>query len=315
MNEILDKTLLTGLAIFALGGGCTLVVLFLRRRLSIQRERKHLVRLSNPGNVPSLFNLHIKTAQPDLQFKLFLGSGPLEEIPVPVEDPLLESMRVAEKPPALASMQPAQEKAAQPEPAAFKTNGNGKNVIQHGRTLAYGLERLGSFLPGEAGQWLRQQGQTVGKMQRGVTQVVQMQEHVKRKAYPRVKKPALPEAAQAEPARNLVSPPQNESAAKIIPSTYAAKTLPVQPGESVDLTLRITPANRRYLQGQFEYQIISHQQPLTPIEGIPGVMQKMAVVNFPPISRVRLWLPTLLSGFFILSTLLGIAFSIQFIWL
>ena len=315
MTEILHKSLLTSLVIFALGGGCTLVVLTLRRWLSIKRERKHVVRLSNPGNVPSLYKLHIEASQPDLQFKMFLGNGPLEEFAATDEDQPLEPMPVAEKTPSLPPVQLTQEAMSQPEPTPFKTNGNGKNVIRQGRTLTYGMERLSNYLPGELGQWLRQQGQTLGRMQRGVNQAVQMQEHVKRKTSRRLRIPGQRNVNRAEPLNHAVSSSPVATALNKISSSYAAKTLPIQPGECVEMMLRIMPVNRRYLQGQFPYQITSQQQPLTNIEGVAGAIRKSAVVDFPPISRWRIWLPYILSGFIILSTLLVMVYSIQFIWL
>jgi len=339
--QLLLKVMLTSAVVFVAFGSCALILIFIKKLSRMDFSRKHRIRLTNGGNVHSYYRLQVAATEPRLQFRLIMDGIPLADIPVEKIDSLaplpLEAVTIPKNQPAPAKNTQGGESGKNAGSAVTGASQAGKSVAEKSGVLASLLGTFGSLLPGKVGATLKQQGEAARNVQTKTVKTMQMPETAKNKvdaiqrdsnklgvassaAAPQnasnEKRTAdRPEAVQKNN-RQVVAVDTNNISDTIIRSNDCfVQTKEVKPGESLDLTLAITPVGRHSPSGSFVYIIKSQQVPLEKLDQEAPEITSRGMVYFTPVATWRYWLPSILNGMILLIELLGVAYFTTLIWL
>jgi len=333
--------LLSAAVAFVVFGTCVLILILVQRLSRLDFSRKHIVRITNGGNVRSIYHLLVEAPEGALQFKLLQNNIPLGEIPIPVDEPLVEQPT---------EMTPAgSEPPKKPKPAAAggaKSNGTknaadeaskaGKGVAEKAGALASLMGTIGGMLPGKAGAALKEQGDIARGVQTKTTQTMQMPETTMNKVdviqkdlgklgvkpttiSPPGKGNGSRPVSVAEPVedrQNSDSKPRVVKPAfvKTKSSGCYVETKEVAPGENLELTLWIAPLSRRSPEKSFTYTVKSQQIPLEKCDKEAPQIVSRGVVQFKAVAPWRYWLPSVLNGSIILMETLSLVYFLTLIW-
>lgn len=336
--NIIIGILLTALLVLVLGVGSILLAVWLGRKLKVEADREHTLKLTNKGNCRSQYQLSIKDTQPELAFTFLNNNIPLATVVEEYNEEEFEETPeyVVEAATAqlVASKSPDKTKGAVKPGDALKT---GQSVAAKSGVFASLLGTLGSILPGKLGAGLKAQAGTARNVQANTAKAVQAPQAAQRKAdalgqaggklgVKTPEKAGQPQSGKNNPQPNLAQSPssalppqQHPTAARPSMSQPYERSVYVQtatlgPGESLQLTLRIGTNQKRYPTGSFNYAIQSQQVPLDAGLGIADPVVQNGVVHFEFISTWRYWLPTISSSLVILGALLGIFYGLSLIW-
>jgi hypothetical protein len=318
--ELIQKLLVTGLAVGAWMGAIVLLWLALRRLFRVRRERRHVLRLTNQGNAVGAYQLQVDAAEPGLKFEMRQGKQKLEELPVPqgplnlADQPASEFEESFAQP--AAGMEASDTLPEPDQPAALPAAVSGRALSGFGRSISSGLGYLGRLLPGEAGQVFRQQSAALGRVQSVARQGAQMQSIAQRSLG------RLPGQSRSAPAnlQTFAPRPAEPLAGKQVTQparmrpVYLAKTLPVQSGESVEITLRIVTHAPNVSHNRYTYVIRSQLLPLAKFAQAPGTLARKGEVIFPALSSWRLQMPVWLSVLVAVASLPVVVLFLAGLW-
>jgi hypothetical protein len=337
--NIIAEIILTALLVLVLGGGSILLAVWLGRALKVKADREHTLKLKNRGNCRSQYQLSIKDTRPELTFTVLSNNVPLATV---VEDVEKEEFEVTPEYVAeSATAQPVVSKKTEKLKDAVKPGDalkTGQSVAAKSGILASLLGTLGSILPGKLGASLKAQAGTARNVQANTAKAVQAPQAVQRKADALgqasgklgVKTPE--KAGQSQSGNNI---PQSNfeqgspsaltqqqqhvgvvrQSIKQLQERYMyVQTAALDPGKSMQLTLRIGTNQKRYPSGSLNYTIQSQQVPLDTSLGSADPVEQNGVVHFEPIGEWRYWLPATSSSLVILGALFGIFYGLSLIW-
>ena len=281
--DLVQKIIVTVLAISL---GCvilTLIGLTLSKFLRVRNKRQHTLRLINQGNVPVVYQLQIETAVPGLGFVLRQGKHKLEEMAVTAVE------------------LPVHPEAAQVEPSGqvedLRPVDDAPNPVRPGRALggfkrsiSTGLGYLGRLLPGDAGRILREQQAALNRVQSVAGRGVQIQSSARRRLA------RLSKGSRKDNGKKAVgSSPRPAPPPGLMRPVYSAKTPLVHPGEVLELNLHISSKAHRALIRRFTYVIRSFTLPPVESKPVPAALSKSGEVVFPQLSAWRYQLPVWIS--------------------
>jgi hypothetical protein len=342
--ELVLHLLLSAALLFVIFGTSILILIFINKLSRMDFSRSHTVRLTNGGNVRSVYQLLVEAPETALQFKLLINGIPLGSLPTQIEEPPLQ--RIQEAPPSSVSLSSGSKpvpmndsKTKNANNVVAATSGAGKGIAEKSGALASLLGTVGSILPGQAGAALKEQGEAARNVQTKTSQTLQAPESAKNKMdelqrdsgklgvkTTSMSAPtggngthpvAAPERVQVYQTTGVVPQAQaiKPAVARLKPAGCHVETKEVAPGESLELILWIAPTSRRSLEGSFPYTIKSQQIPLEKLDReVPPVVSR-GVVHFKPVAPWRYWLPSVLNGTIILMEVLSLVYFLTLIWL
>jgi hypothetical protein len=335
------KVMLSGVAVFAAFASCVLILILVQKLSRMDFSRRHIVRLTNSGNVRSWYNLRVESPDP-LQFKILMEGIPLAAVAFEQIAPPLPAQQAPE------AIQTAQ---SAPIPAAKGGGGAGKNassaaasaasqagkgMAEKSGALASLLGTVGSMLPGKAGEVLKEEGEAARNVQTKTVQTMRAPETLQNKvgaiqkdsgklgvatpAAPSLmggngKNAAQPAAVQTNQPAATAPAPGRAVAGQSRPAGWFVQTKEVSPGECLELVLSIRPSGRRSPEGSFMYTLKSQQIPVEKLDWEAPEVSSLGVVNFKPVAPWRYWLPPTLNCMIIFMELLGAAYFMTLIWL
>jgi hypothetical protein len=229
---------------------CALLITRIQHTLTVQNKREHIVRLSNQGNLTSIFTLSIVSVEQMFSFKFLLNGVPLITVP-----------QVETLPPPSSNPGTTQSVPSVPEKTentGGMTNPNLSGVTKGGQAIAAKsgqaasfLSTLASLLPGSLGSSLRAQSETLRQTQTKAQAAARAPKATQRKveslkqqssrlvkAAPAVAPAASagsppaadPLAAHPAPVPSQAAGPNVVAAKKVVPDIYTVQTQPVEPG-------------------------------------------------------------------------------------
>jgi len=338
--QLTVKIILSIVVVLVLAIICGLILPRLRRRFYHTLHQDHTIHLRNQGNVTSVFHLIAESVEPLLTFQLFQNGIPLAEVFVSVEPATIQ----------LAQPQTSLEGKPNPEPSTTisksmpariganpmaSIGGAGKageKVIAKTGAAASLLGILGGLLPGDLGKTIKDQGNAVRGMQTKTKDIMDKPQAMQRKLdqvqkdtgklgvkSPTLQMPAASEKLSTEGEQPESSKSQREHSSGRAPAidTELIKyfsTGEVEPGETVELTLRIGSKRRTRPAGSFLYHLKSQQVPVEKFEKKILPVTKQGVVNFEHFNPWRFFIADGLSALVILAGLLAALFGISLVW-
>jgi hypothetical protein len=168
-TQLVIKVLLTGISFLILFIICELLVIRIHAALKVKTDREHVIKLTNRGNFPSVFQLSVASSEKQLGFGMSLNGIPLVPVPV-VEEPLAEEPEeevqpaapAASQAPAGQTVRAAAASTAQPAADKKKSAVSAEGAAKGGQAVAgkMGLAAtilgtLGELLPGSLGKSFR----------------------------------------------------------------------------------------------------------------------------------------------------------------
>lgn len=309
---------------------CALLITRIQHTLTVQNKREHIVRLSNQGNLTSVFTLSIVSVEQMFSFKFLLNGVPLitvpqvETLPPPSSNPVTTQ-----------SVPSVPEKT---ENTGGRTNPNLSGVTKGGQAIAAKsgqaasfLSTLASLLPGSLGSSLRAQSETLRQTQtkaqaaaRAPKATQRKVESLKQQSSRLVKAaPAAsagssptadPLAAHPAPVPSQAAGTNVVAAKKVVPGIYTVQTQPVEPGGALSLTLRVEASKRSRPAGTYAYILSSQQLPVEALAGEEPPVTTQGILHFPQIDFWRYWLASVASFLMIVIWMLILVFVLRFIW-
>jgi len=296
------------------------------RALEVKADRSHSIKLTNQGNVRSVFRLMVESSEPRLSFKFVHNGLPLIVVtdePVP-ETP--ETNQFTENQQGALQRKPP---SGHPLADINKAAQTGQNAAAKVGALASLLGALGSLLPGSLGNQLRTKGAGIRGMQTRTIQATQKPLSVQRKVEGfKLESGRLAGDSSGGEALHINDQPAHRVStgkALIVNSSpqkskrghhhgsYCVQTIEVDPGESLALTLKIGAQKRRYPEGSFLYTIQSRQVPVAAADPGLSPVTTRGIIHFKPIPLWRYWLPILFSGILVGLTFLSIFYYLTVI--
>jgi hypothetical protein len=338
----------TAVTALVLSGVCVLLILAILRRISIKNVREHTIRLSNQGNVASVFQLAIFPLQQQgtdlrrslLGFKFLLNSTPLAEIPADVPaKPVQAPKPVEPKKSSKASGSKSNAKAGQDAKKNFEKKGDAVASAAGNAGSLIGM--IGSLLPGAAGRAMKEESGKLREVQKKTKDVVDKPTEIDRKAdafkksgerlgvkAPTGTKKEVVDESSAAPTGgdSTVSEPETEAAPTPAPqpkrlrasgipdSVYCVQTPQIDPGSSMTLTLQIQPRKRQFPEYSYPYTLISQQIPTQSIDQETKPVLKEGLVHLKPIASWRYGLRIFSGVFLVAASLSAFAFIFMLIW-
>ena len=334
------KILLTiGLLLFG-GLGGALITTWFSRKLRVNADKEHSLKLENKGNCRSQYYLSIKKAPTDLKFTFLIDNIPLAPVFKEAKRDLLKNEKkqietTTSNPPtyieAKKSTSNSKVTAVKPD-SALKA---GKDIGAKSGVLANLLGTLGSILPGSLGENLKKQAGSARNVQAKTAKATQAPQSAQRKMDSLKQSGRKLGVKESESEKNLRPMPKprqkfeanNQNVFSTPAKNVAIKekapvekmgfvqTQDIGAGESLLLTLRIGTKKNRYPVGSFSYTLKSQPMPLNQKLGKASLLEKKGLVHFEPIALWRYWLPTFSGLLMTLLILIGISYGLRFIWM
>lgn len=316
------RLILIGIGILILSIVYIALIIRIYRLLQVKVARDHKIKLTNQGNVLSVFQLKVESPDPRLDFKLFYKDMPLIEIP---ETSIPEPTPGGYPVPAGSGKSPP---TAGSSLDIAQTAGAGREIASKVGIIASFLGTIGNIIPGSLGNQLRSKGGAVRGVQTGTLKTTQAPLRTQQKftalkmGGSRLTGAGTGGGSTARGHQNTVDyvqtagkTPSGPEPGKTKPgqpgSEYWAQTKEVDPGESLSLTLRIDSRKRRYPEGSFLYILHSQQVSLEPANvQIPPVTSR-GTVHFKPITAWRYWLPIIVCGLVVVLTFFSLSYYLR----
>jgi hypothetical protein len=287
-----------------------LLVLLFSRVLRVKAEREHAVVLENKGNCRSIYYLEVKSPEPSLHFTLLFNKLPLAAVYLPTEsDDLVESPPT--KNPPSQTEQPGNIPASTTPSGVDAAAKAGQSVSSVAGKSASVLEQIGNFLPGSMGSKLKQQASSSRAVQAASLRTSRAPQTLSRQVSGFQGKSGGKQSAgdgkKVSSSRQLKVGASEESC--------FVQTPLIEPGQSLNLLLRVGTRRRHYPPGSFPYTI--EALPVTAdfpdVAAMPSI--KNGTVHFNPVGAWRYFLPAFSTVTLILMTLTALVFLYRFIWL
>jgi hypothetical protein len=215
--------------------------------------------------------------------------------------------------------------------AALKT---GQATAAKAGTVASLLGALGRLLPGSLGAGLRAQSAQAREMQVGTTRAIQAPQVAKNQigavqkesgklvGAPQKGAGSSPaRSAHSQPASNMVAAKPGAGASGVARIRSAApmagyrfQSPELEPGQAIDLTLRIGTNAKRYPVGSFAYRIESQQIALDFPEAVSEPVRRGGVTHFRAVGIWRYWLPAFASILLVLLSAISLVYAYLLIW-
>lgn len=308
-------TLLIGLTGF-------LLALLFWRILRVKADREHAISLENKGNCRSIYYLEVKSPEPSLRFTLLFNKLPLAAVYLPGEtDELVESETAENLPPQTGQSE------SKPASTISATSGvdaaakAGHSVASKAGQSASFLEQIGNLLPGSLGRKFKQQASVGRSIQTNSLRTSRAPQTFQRQVsalQPKGngKQPKVVDKQSVAVDRvAAASSPQQSKVSVSAEEYYSVQTPVIEPGQSINLSLRIGTHRRYYPKGSFPYTI----EALPVNSDFPNAVAmpiiKNGTVHFNPVGMWRYFLPAFSTVTFILMTLTALLFLYRFIWL
>jgi hypothetical protein len=305
-----------------------LLILRLYRILQVKGERHHTIKLTNQGNLPSIYHLSAASTEPHLEFKFYHQDVPLIVIPEPEKKADAADAEQHSQPSIKAVEEPKKKPDAPPPKAGANIGGaaeTGKTFATKVGVVASFLGVLGSLLPGKMGHKLKGKSTVARDVQARTLKTTQAPTRIQRKTDSLkresgrlgVKTPNSDVLHAGDPeqiAPQAGSPSQQlqVAAAQIEPqkifTPVSAQTQEVESGATILLTLRIGSKKMRYPEGSYFYTINSQQVPSVPIRITPPPVSKRGIVYFKSIAAWRYGLPFIVCGTIVVVTILSVVY-------
>jgi hypothetical protein len=325
------KIALTGVAVVFLSGTAMLMVLGVLRLLRFNNQREHAIRLANIGNVNSVYQLAVESPETLLKFQLFLNGVPLIELPPAPAAPVSAAYT--------APSSNGHNRQAEPLPTSAGSDliGQAKAVSATAGTAASLLGTLGSILPGSAGKALKAQSSAARGLQTKSSGAAHAPEEAQRKM-DALQRDSLRLAGQPPPQATGAmpsEPPRQVSVAveepvvdvpvpQANPGLQRAASLPrcaacfqtgaIGPGESIALTLRISPTKWLFKEGSYLYTLTCQQVALQKLNKEASPLTRQGIAHLKPMEAWRFWLRLALSALITVSCLAALFFFVSNIW-
>jgi len=328
-------------AIILLAGAliCLWIGLKLRKILSPKLEKTHRINLTNTGNVSGHYNLRAASTTESINFTFLINNVPLPLAALP-SSMTTDQDGQADTTSAVADeshTESAQKPASKPAPASVVPK-NAGNVVKGAEKAAAKtgaaaglLGMLGSILPGSVGKSLKQQSGALRNVQTKSKMVMDKPKEVTRKmdAFQQQSsrlaggaKPADKPVNQSLPATSAncdemtIQPKPKINVRQAVTADVSERlyqTKLVNPGEALKLDLKIK-ATKGHPEGSYSYKVISQLVPEGEFESVPPAVTGQGVVFFNKVAMWRLWFPNILSVVLISGILIGIAYSLLWLW-
>jgi hypothetical protein len=335
------KLLFTGIVSVILFVVFLPLLIGIRRTLAVKHSREHIIKISNQGNFTSTFKLSVVDVETMFDFKILFDDIPLVPV-LQIEEPQPNlDTQIADQPSSpLQKNQPVQNKAA----SADKKSGAMGNFSKGGRAVAAKsgqaasfLGTLASLLPGSMGSGLRAQSEGLRQTQSKAQAAAMAPENTKHKVEALQQQsgrmvsntssasvgnpPSVRQLGSAHPkpvSEPVNSPPVRPNLAagkRTLPtSIYAVQTQPVEPGDTLSLTLQVEVPKRSRPSGSYAYTLTSQQIPVEALNTEQPPITRQGVLYFPPVEFWRYWLPPVASFLVIAIFAFVLIFIFRFIW-
>lgn len=303
-----------------------LLALLFWRILKVRADREHSIVLENKGNCHSIYYLDVKSPEPSLRFTLLFNKLPLAAVYLPDEpdEPIEFQPQPVENLP---------RKTGQPEgkPASTPSLSSGTDsVAKAGQSVASVagqsssfLEQIGNLLPGSLGSKFKQQasaGRAVQKSSLSTSRAPQTFQRQVSALQPKgIGKQQQKVAAKQSVVVNddgiAASPTRQSKVSVSAKESYFVQTPAIEPGQSINLSLRVGTQRRYYPKGSFPYTIEALPVNSDFPHAAATPIIKNGIVHFNPVGRWRYFLPAFSTVTFILMAVTALIFLYRFIWL
>ncbi len=311
---------LIGIGILILSVIYIALMIRLYRFLQVKVERDHKIKISNQGNVRSIYQLTVESPEPRLRFKLSSKGMPLIEIP---EAAIPEVYT--------APTDPINHQSGSGKGSAIKSSNldtakaaaTGREIAGKAGVVASFLGTLGNLIPGSLGNQIRSKGASVRGVQTRTLQTTQEPIRTQQKVAALKKNSGRLTGGRSDKGdptnENRISAGDQQEAAVTSwqpetsttrngqpSSNYRVQTNEVGPGESLSLSLHIDSKKWRNPGGSYLYTIHSQQVSLAPTDiEIPPVTSR-GTVHFKSVTAWRYWLPITICGLLVVMTFLSL---------
>ena len=301
-TTVLLKVLLTGVVILALGSIFSLLLIALRRWLTVRADKEHMLHLANGGNCRSLYFLTVSSPEPSLAFTLLNNKVPLVE---------LKEFELEAEPQPAPSVPEKNSTSTAPAHAGGPIKGLQKASQKAGSAASW-RGAVGAFLPGKFGHRFRGQAVKLREVQASSSRAAYAPGRFGRKI-DAVQKGSVSQTA-ARRTDDRASAPLGPHIGSTAQADYRVQTAELLPGEALALTLRVGTRGKRYPVGSFNYTVLSEQTALDfPDLDSPAVV-KSGTVSFEPKEEWRYWLLPAANITLLLLTLVTVIYSLSLLW-
>jgi hypothetical protein len=308
--QVILAILWTVAAALAIAAVCILLFTLIKRFISVKRECVHTILLKNQGNVTSVYQLSVESPEPKLHFKFLFRNIPLAEV--------LLAVPVNEHQPEQTASKATGGNHKNGAAVVNKAQKSGKAVARKSGEAASFLAALGNLLPGQAGKALKKQGAAVRDVQTKTSQTMRVQDQAERQVSAVQRgssrlgvKTSIPSQGAGGPHSKRII---NQADVPLMSYIQVAQTAPVEPGQSIPLSLKISSPGKRISEGSFLYTLTSQQVPLEKLERDAAPITSRGTVHFGAVSVWRYALPVFLYIFVIAGCSLALAFVLTLIW-
>ena len=294
-----------------------LLVLLFWRLLRVKADREHAILLENKGNCRSIYYLEVKSPEPALRFALLFNKLPLAAVYLPAESEELAETQSAEN-------IPRQTEQPENKPASATSSGvdaaakAGQSVSSVAGKSASMLEQIGNFLPGSMGSKLKQQAASSRTVQATSLRTSRAPQTLSRQVSGFQGKSGGKQSKSSGKqsdgdGKNVSSLRQLKVGAS--EESYFVQTPVIEPGQSLNLLLRVGTRRRHYPRGSFPYTIEALPVTADFPEAVATSSVKNGTVHFTTVGPWRYFLPAFSTVTLILMTLTALVFLYRFIWL
>jgi hypothetical protein len=187
----------------------------------------------------------------------------------------------------------------------------GQSVSSVAGKSASVFEQFGNFLPGSMGSKLKQQAASSRSVQASALRTSRAPQTVRRQVGGFQAKGGSKQAKDG--GKTISSSRQLKVGAS--EESYFVQTPVIEPGQSLNLSLRIGTRRRHYPRGSFPYTIEALPVTADFPEAVATPSLKNGTVHFNPVGSWRYFLPAFSTITLALMTLTALVFLYRFIWL
>ncbi len=294
-----------------------LLVLLFWRILRVKADRVHAILLENKGNCRSIYYLEVKSPEPALRFTLLCNKLPLAAVYLPAEsDDPAEAQSTENLP--RQTEQPGNKPASATSSGVAAVAKAGQSVSSVAGKSASVLEQIANFLPGSMGSKLKQQASSSRAVQATSLRTSRAPQTLSRQVSGFQGKSGGKQSKSSgkqsdDGGKNVSSSRQLKVGAS--EESYFVQTPVIEPGQSLNLSLRVGTRRRHYPRGSFPYTIEALPMTTDFPEAVAIPSVKHGTVHFNPIGTWRYFLPAFSTVTLILMTLTALVFLYRFIWL
>ena len=282
-----DSTLLFSL--FAVSLVYLVLVYLVWQILKIRIQKKYSILLGNQGNIKSKYSLKILPANKILEYTLKSRNGKLVQIEEEKVE-FLNSVEESEESPG--TKRPGLEKRnpGQVSKKIGQAADTGRKVSGVAGGIASILGIIGSLLPGKLGQNLRQSGAQARQVQTKTRQALNAPQATTRKLDALKTEGSRFSSGSNSTAQTKLQqqPPASGGRKRKTQNSifFRTETKELQPGESIEIQLRVRKAQKKHPENNFVVEFQSLQKPTSFRSGALRPMKQKLHVRFP---EIPLW--------------------------